>query len=327
MLFNSGYWTPSNANRIFQQTLKAIKADPVYADAYAWTGTFMLYRGVYAGDIDFQSAMEDAMKYLETAINLDPNNSTALLAVGNIYEWGRRDYIMASAQYQKALEAEPANVNNTYLLAEFHIKMKEADKANEFIKIASRQYGKSYASSLFDPSGLYVKSYVISGNMSRAKEALKSFMADNEKSVYPYYGEAFIWLKEYDSARKYLETAVQESNLFVSIPRFQSYLALAFYNTNHIAEATEIINQLKQKSQANLPGSPDFYVGWYYSGVGIADSAFVWLNKALNNRSAEMPWLKADPVFNNLKNDTRYWDLYEKSGHKAYDDYIAGMKK
>jgi TolB-like protein len=327
MLFYTGFWTPATEDRIVQLTLRAIQADPVYADAYAWAGTFMLYRGVFAGNIDFQSAMKDAMEYLETAIKLDPDNSVALLAVGNIYEWGRRDYVMAEAQYQKAIEAEPTNVDNTYLLAEFQIKMKETDLANELLKKAREQYVKTSASDIFNPFGLFVKSYVLSGNRNRAKEELKSYMADNEKFVYPFYGEGFIWLEEYDSARKYLEAAVQASNLYVSLPRFQSNLALAYYKTDHLSEAEKIVNQLKQSNHSNLPGSPDFYVGWYYSGVGMSDSAFAWLNKALKNGSAEMPWLKADPVFNNLKNDTRYWDLYEKSGHKAYDDYIAGLKK
>jgi hypothetical protein len=57
------------------------------------------------------------------------------------------------------------------------------------------------------------------------------------------------------------------------------------------------------------------------------DSAFYWLEKAYVSRSAEMPWLKVDPAFKNLKNDNRYLDLYKKAGHKAYDDYYTNKKK
>ena len=39
-----------------------------------------------------------------------------------------------------------------------------------------------------------------------------------------------------------------------------------------------------------------------------------------------MPWLKVNPAFNSLKDDPRYWDLYERTGHKAYDDYMASKK-
>ena len=74
-------------------------------------------------------------------------------------------------------------------------------------------------------------------------------------------------------------------------------------------------------------GSPASFTACYYSGIGEVDSAFYWLEKAFDNRSPEMPWLKVDPAFNNLKDDERYWDLYERTGHKTYDDYMAGKKQ
>ena len=89
----------------------------------------------------------------------------------------------------------------------------------------------------------------------------------------------------------------------------------------------EIINHLFNKSKRTSAGSPEYYTGWYYSGLGEVDSAFYWLEKAYNKRSPEMPWLKVDPVFKNLKEDKRYWDLYERTGHKAYDDYINSKNK
>lgn len=50
--------------------------------------------------------------------------------------------------------------------------------------------------------------------------------------------------------------------------------------------------------------------------------------EANNTKSAELPWLKVDPAFKNLTDDDRYWKLYEKTGHKAYDDYkLASIKK
>lgn len=57
------------------------------------------------------------------------------------------------------------------------------------------------------------------------------------------------------------------------------------------------------------------------------ETFFYWLEKAYQNRSAEMPWLKVNPVFKIFRDDDRYWDLYERTGHKAYDEYMAGSKK
>ncbi len=80
------------------------------------------------------------------------------------------------------------------------------------------------------------------------------------------------------------------------IPRFQTSLALAYEKTNSLQEARKIINQLIAKSNSTSAGSPAYYTAYYYSGIGEVDSAFYWLEKAFDNRSPEMPWLKVDPA-------------------------------
>jgi hypothetical protein len=34
-----------------------------------------------------------------------------------------------------------------------------------------------------------------------------------------------------------------------------------------------------------------------------------------------------DPAFKSLMGDPRYRDLYERTGHKAYDEYLANQEK
>jgi tetratricopeptide (TPR) repeat protein len=106
------------------------------------------------------------------------------------------------------------------------------------------------------------------------------------------------------------------------LPRFQACLALVYHKTKKYQQAQAIINQLINKSKETSVGSPEYFAGWYYSGIGEVDSAFYWLEKAYNKHSPEMPFLKVTPVFKNLKNDDRYWDLYARTGHKAYDEYM-----
>ena len=113
----------------------------------------------------------------------------------------------------------------------------------------------------------------------------------------------------------------------MSIPRWQAALALVYYKMDDHKQAHTIIDRLILRSDTTAAGSPAYFTGWYYSGIGVADSAFYWLEKAYRNHSPEMPWLKVDPAFNSLKDDPRYWDLYERTGHKAYDDYMASKNK
>ena len=119
---------------------------------------------------------------------------------------------------------------------------------------------------------------------------------------------------------------VKEANMIGNIGIIDS-IPCKDFKTYQINQAQRIIKQLIGISQEKAPGGSDYYIGWSYSGIGNIDSSFYWLEKAYENRNSDFSWLKVNPVFNNLKKDPRYWDLYERTGHKAYDDYIAGMKK
>jgi len=80
-------------------------------------------------------------------------------------------------------------------------------------------------------------------------------------------------------------------------------------------------------SDTTAVGSPAYFVGWYYGWTGELDSAFYWLERAMENRSAEIPWINVDPAFKSLRDDPRYSNLYVRAGFKAYDDYMASRKE
>ena len=115
-------------------------------------------------------------------------------------------------------------------------------------------------------------------------------------------------------------------NLRLFIPRFQAGIAVTLFKNGNEDLARTIIGELIGASDTTAVRSPAYFTGWYYSWIGESDSAFYWLDKSVKNRSMEIPWLKVDPAFNSLKDDPRYWNLYERTGFKAYDEYMASRK-
>jgi tetratricopeptide (TPR) repeat protein len=193
--------------------------------------------------------------------------------------------------------------------------MNQLDKAQFFIEKAHETNINVHISTL-------IKSFILSNHKKEAYDSINATINLNEIYFHKWIGECFIWLGEYDSARMHLEIAMKTGDIQMSLPRFQAYLALTYQKTKNNQQANTIITQLIEKSKETSAGSPEYFIGWYYSGIGEMDYAFYWLEKAYNKRSPEMPWLKVDPVFKNIKTDDRYWDLYKSTGHKAYDDYI-----
>jgi len=294
--------------------LEAIKIDPEYADAYAWVGFGILLKGSHGGLSPMLDVVFDALPYIIKARDLDPNLSYAHTVMGIYYLWTVWDYISAEQEYLRAMELEPNNGLNVGQYLEFLNKM---DRPKDVLSL------KGLPATSTD----LIKTYIISGNRAETENHIAIYFDSVGYKGDPYVGECYLWMEEFDSARVHLESALQSENLIMLVPRFQACLAFAYYKTNQMQQAQVIIDQLIEQFNITSAMSPDFYIGWYYSGIGEVDSAFYWLEKAYNNRSQEFPWLKVDPAFNNLKEYERYWDLYERTGHKAYDDYIAGKNK
>ncbi len=205
---------------------------------------------------------------------------------------------------------------NYNLLAQFYLKMNRLDDALLF----------PFSSSVY-PNTIPFRAHFLKGNITEANRLIGSMSEVYRNSDnwidYCEIGDSYIWNEEFDSALVFLESAMANDTFFIMLPRFQAGLALAYYKTSEAEQARSIIENLIQKSDKTAAGSPAYYTGWFYSWIGEGDSAFYWLEKAYENRSPEFPWLKVDPAFDTLKNDDRYWDLYERTGHKAYDDYRA----
>ncbi|MCX6255902.1 MAG: hypothetical protein NTV31_15720 [Bacteroidia bacterium] len=302
-------------DQMLDLTLKAIKLDPDYSDAYAFAGLCTLLKGSVWGGNEMNSVVWDASSYLDKALELDQNNCTAHLGLAWFNDWIRWDYIRAEKEFLKIFDLEPNNPLYPELYIEILLKRNQLDEALNY-KVTSEQ---SYR---------LIQINILSGSNKEINSSIKSYLESQGVKGQKYAGDCYLWAEEYDSARLHLEAAVKsEDSVIMLTPRFQAYQALAYYKTNQHNQAQKIIKQLTFKSSITTAGSPDYFAGWYYSGIGEIDSAFYWLEKAFKNRSIQLAWLKADPVFKTLKADNRYWDLYARTGHKAYDDYIAGMKK
>jgi len=295
--------------------LEAIRLDPNFADPYAWAGIITLWKGVYIGDTDMQNAAMEALPFFEKALELDPNNASAHNGMGYVNEWARWDYVKAENEYLKSIELEPNNSFLYFGLIEFYLEMYRLEDVFRLIAETQEAHNSTFVG---------INSHVLSNHRKEAYKLISQHSVDEMN--HRWVGESYLWLEEFDSAKFYLESALLTKHPEMATPRFQAYLALVYEKTNSQQQSQTIVNQLIVNSDSTSAGSSAYFLGWYYSWLGELDSAFFWLDKAFKNRSPEMPWLKVDPAFTNLKKDDRYWVLYERTGHKAYDDYLASKQ-
>src|SRR5262249_46556108 len=89
---------------------------------------------------------------------------------------------------------------------------------------------------------------------------------------------------------------------------FGEFLALS----GKSEEALELIDRLNRLSKSRYVSPINFAV--VYTGLRQKDEAFRWLEKAYEERSDLMTWLKVAPTFDSLRSDPRFKNLLERIG-------------
>jgi len=89
-------------------------------------------------------------------------------------------------------------------------------------------------------------------------------------------------------------------------------LGLAYGLGGHEAEARKVLNELLKLGETRYV-SPAALVN-VYIGLGDKDQAFVWLEKAYQERSNYLAFLKVFPIVDPLRSDPRFNDLIRRVG-------------
>jgi TolB-like protein/cytochrome c-type biogenesis protein CcmH/NrfG len=291
--------------------LKAIELDPEYADAYAGMGWLYItgesFLPLFTED---ETDIWQAQSYLEKAIELDPDNLLANLNLGCFNLWIKWDYIAAEQYFEKALQLTR---DHPLLIARYSEFLVQMNRLEEYLSFCEST----------DGCVRLLRVLILLGRESEARDLFAERMQESDIPIGPQVGETCIYLHQYDSAVHYFELCAENNHPQIEVPRYKADMAIAYHQTGNAEKANALLAGLRDMSNESARGSPDYFLGKYYSWVNNVDSAFFFLEKAYRNRSSEMPWLKVNPAFNSLKDDDRYWDLYERTGHKAYDDYLA----
>ena len=59
---------------------------------------------------------------------------------------------------------------------------------------------------------------------------------------------------------------------------------------------------------------PPYFLAMIHTSIGETDKAFYWLEKAYQERTGWMPWIKLEPRLDGLKTDARFSDMLRRIG-------------
>src|ERR1700686_533796 len=95
-------------------------------------------------------------------------------------------------------------------------------------------------------------------------------------------------------------------------PQLIAALGHAYALSGERDKALKTLDELREMSKEHYI-SP-YLIAVVYVGLGVKEQAFAWLEKAYQDRSAALLWLKVEPLFDPLRSDPRFQDLLRRIG-------------
>jgi adenylate cyclase len=304
------YWnklTPADLRKAIECFQQAISIEPTYAQAYALTAAAHAYLGA-TGQMLPDKAFEIVHLYADKALQLDNSvaeGHTAKASAYLFYEWKWKE---AYASLQNAIHLNPGSIDTSEILAIYYVMMDQKEKAVEIMEAAEQK----------DPLSPNVSQTL--GNMyvfaERYDDAIRQ--ADKVLEMNPKM-RICIELKGWATGMKGDWMAALE--LFKEVHRLTNHplkglmgVAFAYAKVGEPEKTMECIRKMEQR-QAAEPDSvidADLAAAWY--GMGDLDKTFYYLNQCVDKRLGPISYILEYPVYRELKNDPRYFELRKRVG-------------
>ena len=284
---------------------RAIAIDPDYALAY--TGLSVSYNVQGAiGILPPAETWAEARRNAQKAVDLDDKLEEAHSALGGVkllYEW---DWPIAEKELKRAIEINPNYAEAHELYGYYFEAVGDLDKALSELKRAQELAPLSQIINS-DVSAVF---YFL-GNYSEAINAYRKAQEIDPRVPAPPFtlGQIYERNGEYGQAIKECQSALAA---FGRDPAILTELGYVYAVSGSRNKAQEIIEELEAMWEARY-FSPTG-IALVYTGLGNKDKAFVWLTKAYESRDPQLIWLRVEPQFAALQQDSRFRVLMQRIG-------------
>jgi eukaryotic-like serine/threonine-protein kinase len=302
------YWnrrTDENLLRALGFFQSAVNEDPGYAPAYVGLADCNNSLGSEMMSVlPPIDARRRASEAASKALEIDDKLAEAHAALGfaKHYNW---DWSSAEQELKRAIELNPNyayahECYSSYLLTRGRVEeaIEEANRAQEL-----------------DPFSLAIsaKRGFILENARRYDEAIEQLrrviaMDQNNYQAHWFLGHTYAASGRFAEAIAASERAAAISRT----PGALGFLGMSYGLAGRKDDAKKILNELlelKNRRYVTPPALANVYIG-----LGNKDQAFYWLEKAYQERSNYMAYLKVFPCDDPLRSDPRFDDLLRRIG-------------
>jgi DNA-binding winged helix-turn-helix (wHTH) protein/TolB-like protein/Tfp pilus assembly protein PilF len=298
------YWekrTLEGLKKAIEYFQQAIWKDQKYALAYAGLADSYALLGVF--HLPPKEAFPKAKDAALNALRIDDRLAEAHAAVGHIKVQYEYDWAGAEREYRRAIELNPnyATVHHFYAL--YLSEMGRFDESLAEIKRAQE----------LEPSSLFIHSNrgAILYRARRYDEAINQLQSVLEMNPDFDYAHSVLGLA-------YLQKGMVEQ----AIAEFQKRkmpgtggagdLGQAYASSGRRNEALKEIDKLQELSKQRYVAP--YNLALIYTSLGDKNNALEWLEKAYEDRSTLLIWIRVDPRLDSLRSEPRFKGVLRRMG-------------
>jgi serine/threonine-protein kinase len=304
--------TPTALQHSLEFFRQALDLDPTYSSAYAgMADAYALL--VWQDALPQEQYVPRAKGAATKALQIDETLAEPHATLGFLRFWYDWDFHGAESEFRRAIELNPDYGSAHHWYGEFLGIMGRFDEGLKELRLAQQ----------IDPLSPVInadlgKILFLARQPNQAVEQLeKTVEADPDFPLaHLFLALAYNQKGLHDQAIAELE---KHANSFGQRTIFKATLGFVYAQSGRRAEATSILNELKQSTSSEQVGSP-FEIALLYAGLGEKDEAFEWLEKAKAVHDPFLPYIKEDPNFDSLRYDPRFSELLKGIGAAPVQD-------
>ncbi|PYS30474.1 MAG: hypothetical protein DMF75_15935 [Acidobacteria bacterium] len=301
------YWnkrTRDGYKKATQQFEQAIEKDPSYALAYAGIADCYNVLSSY-GIASPRESIPKGEAAARRALEIDGDLAeahTSLAYVKYQYEW---DWAGGESEFRRALELNP---NYSTAHQWYALELAGMGRMTDALREINRAQELDPLSLIANVNAGWI--FYHARQYDRALEQIRKSL-----DMDPTFARGHWAISEpLEQQQKYQEatTELEKARQIDETPIMLALLGHLYAVTGKTSDARRIVTQLNALSkQAYLD---PYFLAEIHTALGDRDQAFQELEKAYEQRSSWLVWLKVEPKFDSLRDDARYTSLLKRIG-------------
>src|SRR5258707_6848578 len=288
--------TQAGLEEALRQFQAALDADPKFAPAYAGLAATHSELGTVFYGVSPAEARPKVLAAARKALELDPElvEAHVLLAESLAGDWR---WAESEAEHKRAIELSPSDAGAHVSFAHWFLCQGRTQEALSWARRAQE----------LDPLALHgIEIGWTLFQSRRYDEAIRELrtvltIEPESPSALWFLGFALIGAKQFDEAVQVLEKAASASNRSSAV---LGVLVHAYASDGRRPEALRVLEELHRRRKAGYVPPAAFLNA--YLGLGDTEEAFTWLERAAEERSNILQFLKVHPFFDPLRGDPRF---------------------